>query len=594
MRSDAIKRGPERAPHRALLRALGCTDREIEQPFVGVINSYNEASPGHAHLDRIASQVKAGVRSAGGTPFEASTISVCDGLAMNHAGMRYSLASRELIADSVETLAQAHAYDALVLIASCDKIVPGMLMAAARLDVPALIVAGGPMLAGVRSSAVSPPYGEAGVRSSAVSPPYGEAGVRSSAVSPPYGEAGVRNGQSLDLNSAFVAVGAYVRGKISEAELEAIERACCPGCGSCAGMFTANTMNCLSEALGMALPGNGTIPAVAAGRLRLAWQAGARAVELAAQGITPRAILTRDAFRNALTLDMALGGSSNSVLHLLAIAHEAGVPLTLEEIDRLSHATPQLCKLSPAGPHHVEDLDRAGGVRALLAELASAGRLELGAMTVGGPLGAVLEGAQVQDASVIRPLAEPYAATGGLAILFGTLAPGGAVVKVGAVSERMLLHRGPARIFESEEQATQAILAGRFSEGDVLVVRNEGPKGGPGMREMLTPTSLLTGMGLDDRVALITDGRFSGATRGAAIGHISPEAAERGPIAALRDGDAIRIDIPNRRLDLELPEAELAARLAQLPPWQTQVERGYLRRYAALVTSAGSGAVFRD
>ncbi len=552
MRSEAIKQGPERAPHRSLLRALGLGDQELGQPFVGVINSYNEIVPGHAHLDRIAAAVKAGVRAAGGVPFEASTISVCDGLAMNHAGMRYSLASRELIADSVEILAQAHAFDALVLIASCDKIVPGMLMAAARLDIPALLVAGGPMLAGLVG------------------------------------------GQSADLNAAFMAVGAHARGAISAEELAAVERTCCPGCGSCAGMFTANTMNCLAEVLGLALPGNGTIPAVSASRLRLATAAGRRILGLLAEGVTPRRVLTRAALRNAVTVDMALGGSSNSVLHLLAIAHEAGVPLTLEEIDALSRATPQVCKLSPSGSHHVEDLDRAGGIRALMAQLARDGRLDTQALTVGGPLGDVLAGAAVADSTVIHPPSSAYAPTGGLAILSGNLAPGGAVVKAGAVSPRMLRHSGPARIFESEEEATQAILAGRFQSGDVLVIRNEGPKGGPGMREMLTPTSLISGMGVDDQVALITDGRFSGATRGAAIGHISPEAAERGPIAALRDGDLIRIDIPRRRLDVELPEAELAARLAQLPAWEPRVLGGYLRRYAALVTSAGSGAVFRE
>ncbi|MCL6431717.1 MAG: dihydroxy-acid dehydratase [Anaerolineae bacterium] len=550
MRSDALKQGPERAPHRSLLRALGCTDEDLARPFVGVISSYNEIVPGHMHLDRIAEAVKAGIRDAGGVPFVASTIAVCDGLAMNHAGMRFSLASRELIADSVEILAQAHAFDALVLIASCDKIVPGMLMAAARLDLPAILVAGGPMLAGRLGD------------------------------------------QKLDLNSAFMAVGAHARGTMSADELEAIERACCPGCGSCAGMFTANTMNCLTEALGMALPGNGTIPAASAARLRLATEAGRRIVSLLESGTTPRRILTRAAFRNAVTVDMALGGSSNSVLHLMAIAHEAGVPLTLDDFDSLGRATPQVCKLSPAGSHYVEDLDRAGGIYALMAELAADGRLDTSALTVNGPIDRGLAGHSVLDSGVIRPLSEPYAPTGGLAILKGNLAPGGAVVKAGAVSPKMLKHRGPARVFESEEEATQAILAGRFSPGDVLVIRNEGPKGGPGMREMLTPTSLLSGMGVDDQVALITDGRFSGATRGAAIGHISPEAAERGPIAALQDGDVIEIDIPNRRLEVELTPEELASRLAALPPWQPRAAAGYLRRYAALVTSAGTGAVF--
>jgi dihydroxy-acid dehydratase len=552
MRSAAIKQGPERAPHRSLLRALGCTDQDLSRPFVGIINSYNEIVPGHAHLDRIAAAVKAGVRAAGGVPFEASTISVCDGIAMNHAGMKFSLASREVIADSVEILAQAHAYDALVLIASCDKIVPGMLMAAVRLDLPTVIVAGGPMLAAHL------------------------------------------NGKDLDLNSAFMGVGAHARGLITDADLDAIEHACCPGCGSCAGMFTANTMNCLTEALGLALPGNGTVPAVSAARERLAQAAGERVMALLAQGVTARQILNEKAFRNAITVDMALGGSSNSVLHLLAIAHEAGVPLSLPGIDRIGRETPQICKLSPAGKHYLEDLDRAGGITAVMAELARNSRLDLDALTVSGHLGDVVQGVDTLNPDVIHRLNAPYAPTGGLAVLFGTLAPGGAVVKAGAVAARMQQHQGPARVFESEEEATQAILAGRFQTGDVLIVRNEGPKGGPGMREMLTPTSLISGMGVDDQVALITDGRFSGATRGAAIGHVSPEAAERGPIAAVRDGDVIRIDIPNRRLDIDVAADELAARLGQLPPWQPRVTSGYLRRYAEQVTSAGSGAVFKD
>jgi len=552
VRSDAIKRGPERAPHRSLLRALGCSDEEMARPFVGVINSYNEILPGHVHLPRVAEAVKAGVRAAGGTPFEASTISICDGLAMNHAGMRYSLASRELIADSVESLALAHAFDALVLIASCDKIVPGMLMAAARLDLPTVMVAGGPMLAGRLGDRI------------------------------------------LDLNSAFMAVGAHARGQITDAELDAIERACCPGCGSCAGMFTANTMNCLTEALGMGLPGNGTVPAVSAARLSLAERAGARVMDLLAEGITARQVLTPAAFHNAITVDMALGGSSNTVLHLMAIANEAGVDLSLQEIDAIGRRTPQLCKISPSGSHHVEDLDRAGGIPALMGELARGGHLDLSALTVSGRLSQVIERAQVTDAAVIHPLADAYAPTGGLAILSGSLAPDGAVVKAAAVAPSMLQHRGPARVFDSEEEATQAILAGRFTAGEVLVIRYEGPRGGPGMREMLTPTSLLSGMGADGQVALITDGRFSGATRGAAIGHISPEAAERGPIAALRDGDIIHIDIPNRRLDVDLSAAELAERLAQLPAWQPRIRTGYLRRYAEAVTSAGSGAVLRE
>ena len=554
MRSDVVKRGIERAPHRALLRALGCTDREMDQPFIGVINSYNEAIPGHANLHQIAAAVKAGVRAAGGTPFEVNTIGVCDGLAMNHLGMKYSLASRELIADSVEVVVQAHAFDALVLIPNCDKIIPGMLMAAARLNIPAIVVSGGPMLSGRL------------------------------------------DGRAVDLADTFMAVGAVARGEMSEADLDRLERAACPGCGSCAGMFTANTMNCLTEALGLGLPGHGTIPAAYAARTALAKQAGMQVMELLSRDLKPLDILTPAAFRNTFAVDMALGGSTNSVLHLLAIAHEAGVEIPLQELNEYSARTPHLCRMSPAaGGHHIEDLDRAGGIQAVMRRLLDGGLLNGDALTVTGQsLAQNLSGARVCDDSVIRRLDDPYSASGGLAILFGSLAPDGAVVKQAVVAPEMRQHTGPARVFDSEEEVTEAIMAGAFEEGEVLVVRYEGPKGGPGMREMLTPTSLLSGMGLDGKVALLTDGRFSGATRGAAIGHISPEAAEGGPLALVRDGDPIRIDIPNRSLDLMVPQAELDTRRGKLPAWEPAIKTGYLRRYAQAVTSACTGAVFRE
>ena len=554
MRSDVVKHGVERAPHRSLLRALGCTDREIDQPFVGVINSYNETIPGHIGLRQIADAVKAGIRMAGGTPFESNTIGVCDGLAMNHDGMKYSLPSRELIADSVEVVAQAHAFDALVLIPNCDKIIPGMLMAAARLNLPTIAISGGPMLAGHL------------------------------------------DGRAVDLADVFMAVGAVVRGEMAEAELDRLERAACPGCGSCAGMFTANTMNCLTEALGMGLPGHGTIPAIRADRVALAKQAGMQIMELLACEVKPLDILTPAAFRNAFAVDMALGGSTNSVLHLLAVAHEAGVEIPLHKLNDYSARTPHLCRMSPAaGGHHIEDLDRAGGIPAVMRRLLDGGLLDGDVLTVTGrTLAENLATVVVGDDLVVRPLDAPYSPTGGLVILFGNLAPDGAVVKQAVVAPEMQQHTGPARVFDSEEAATAAIVAGQFAKGDVLVIRFEGPKGGPGMREMLTPTSLLSGMGLDDKVALLTDGRFSGATRGAAIGHISPEAAERGPLAVVRDGDPIHIDIPNHTLDLEVSKAEITRRLAELPPWEPAVKTGYLRRYARAVTSASTGAVFHE
>ncbi|MDO8491434.1 MAG: dihydroxy-acid dehydratase [Dehalococcoidia bacterium] len=555
MRSDVVKRGIERAPHRALLRAVGLTDREIDQPFIGVVNSFTDIIPGHMHLRSIAEAVKAGVRSAGGTPFEFNTIGICDGIAMNHAGMRYSLPSRELIADSVELAVQAHAFDALVFIPNCDKIIPGMLMAAVRLNIPAIFVSGGPMLA----------------------------------------RRGIENGAraAYDLNSVFLGVGKVVQGKMSEAELARLEGIACPGCGSCAGMFTANTMNCLTEALGMGLSGNGTIPAVDSRRIHLAKEAGYRIVGLFRENLCPRDIITKDSLYNAFAADMALGGSTNSVLHLMALAHEAAIPFSLQAINEIGEKTPHLCKLSPSGEHHIEDLDLAGGIPAVMAEIK--GLLRLEAKTVAGvTLGKAIAGARNLDSTVIRHPSSPYSAKGGVAVLFGNVAPDGGVVKSAAVAPEMLKHRGPARVFDSEEEATRGIMQRQIKRGDVVVVRYEGPRGGPGMPEMLTPTSLLSGMDMDKEVALITDGRFSGATRGSAIGHVSPEAAARGPIAAIRDGDMISIDIPGHMLNVELSEAEISRRLAELPPFQPRVTTGYLRRYAEKVTSASTGAVFGD
>ncbi len=553
MRSDAVKEGIERAPHRALLRAVGCSSEDWRKPFIGVINSFSEIVPGHIHLRSIAEAVKEGVRSRGGVPFEVNTIAVCDGIAMNHAGMRYSLPSRELIADSVEILAQAHAFDGLVFIPNCDKVVPGMLMAAVRLNLPSVFVSGGPMLAGR----------------------FVQKGVA----------------RPVDLITVFQAVGEVVRGKMSKARLQELENIACPGCGSCAGMFTANTMNCLTEALGMALPGNGTIPAVAARRRRLAYRAGQQVMEVLAKNICPRDIITSDALYNAFAVDMALGGSTNSVLHLGAIAHEAGIDFPLSLINQISDSVPNICRLSPAGEHRVEDLDLAGGIPAVMHELG--GLLKLGAKTVSGrSIGEIARRATVRDREVIRPLSKPYAATGGITILFGNLAPDGAVVKSAAVAPEMLVHRGPARVFDSEEEATAAIMKGHFKSGEVIVIRYEGPKGGPGMREMLAATSLLSGMGMDREVALVTDGRFSGGTRGAAIGHVSPEAAERGPIAALQNGDIIKIDIPRHELEVELSSEEIRRRLALLPSFEPRIKSGYLKRYSDSVRSASAGAVF--
>lgn len=553
MKSDTVKRGIERAGHRALLHALGWSRADIDKPLIGIVNSFNEIVPGHIHLPQIAQAVKAGVWSGGGIPFEVNTIAVCDGIAMNHPGMKYSLPSRELIADSAEIMAEAHAFDALVFIPNCDKIIPGMLMAAVRLNLPAIFVSGGPMLAGRR-------------------------------------EVDGKE-ERVDVNTVFEAVGQVAAGKMKPEELEELEELACPGCGSCSGMFTANTMNCLTEALGMGLAGNGTIPAVDARRLQLAKRAGQQLMKLLADDVRPKDIVTKETIHNAFTVDMALGGSTNSVLHLMAIAHEAGVDFPLAMVNEISQRTPHLSRLRPAGDYHIEDLDRAGGIPAVMKELE--GLLHLKAKTVSGKsVAGVIADSQNNDKEVIRPVAKAHSPIGGIAVLFGNLAPEGAVVKRAAVAEEMMFHQGAARVFDSEEEATKAIMHKRIKPGEVIVIRYEGPKGGPGMREMLTPTALLSGMGMDKEVALITDGRFSGATRGAAIGHVSPEAASRGPIAALEDGDIIKIDIAHQKLDVELSDKEIAKRLSKLAEFEPKVKSGYLRRYAEKVSSASTGAVF--
>ncbi len=520
MKSHSIKQGIERAPHRALLRAVGVQSGDFNKPFIGVVNSFNEIVPGHTHLNSIAAAVKTGIIAAGGVPFEFNTIGVCDGIAMNHPGMKFSLPSRELIADSVEIMAEAHQFDALVFIPNCDKVVPGMLMAAVRLNVPSIFISGGPMLAGKLHKGGTC--------------------------------------RSVDLISVFTAVGSVINGQMTEAELEEIEIAACPGCGSCSGMYTANTMNCLTEAVGMSLPGNGTIPAVDSRRLHLARQAGRQIMALWENNLRPRDIITKESIANAFAVDMALGGSTNSVLHFMAIAHEAGIKFPLSLINEISGRVPHLCKISPASDVHIEDLDLAGGIPAVMHEISKLLNGKAKTVTL-KPLAATFKNARVRNHEVIRPFARPFSRTGGLAILFGNLAPGGAVVKSGAVAPKMMVHKGPARVFENEEDATRGIMAGKIKKGDVVVIRYEGPRGGPGMREMLTPTSLLSGMGLDKSVALITDGRFSGGTRGAAIGHVVPEAAERGPIAAVRNGDIINIDIPARKLDIAVSDAEIEA-----------------------------------
>ena len=552
MRSDQVKKSLEKAPHRSLLKALGLTDEEIARPFVGIVNSANELIPGHMHLNQIVSAVKAGVRLSGGTPMEFSVIGICDGIAMNHAGMRYSLPSREIIADSIELVVMAHAFDALVFVPNCDKIVPGMLMACLRLNIPSIVLSGGPMLAG---------------------------NLR---------------GKTVDLISVFEAVGQLKAGRITEEELKELEDCACPTCGSCSGMFTANSMNCLTEALGLGLPGNGTVPAPFSERLRLAKQAGMQIMELLAKDIKPRDIATPQAFRNAIAVDMALGCSTNTVLHVPAVAYEAGIELDLMDFDTMSSKVPYLCSLSPAGPHHIEDLYRAGGIQGVMKRLNELGVLDTGVMTVTGRmLRKNLDAARIYDDEVIRPIERAYRPEGGIAILKGSLAPDGAVVKQSGVLPEMMQRRGKARVFDSEENAVEAILGGVVNKGDIVVIRYEGPKGGPGMREMLAPTSAIVGMGMDRDVALITDGRFSGGTRGAAIGHCSPEAAEGGPLAFVQDGDIISLDIPGRRLDLLVDDAELSRRKSA---WKQPAKSltGVLKRYAQLSLSADKGARYKD
>ena len=549
-----MTQGLEKAPHRSLLYALGLTREEIDRPLVGVVNSRNEVVPGHVHLQTIADAAKAGVRAAGGTPMEFPAIAVCDGLAMNHEGMRFSLPSREIIADSIEIMATAHPFDAMVFIPNCDKVVPGMLMAMLRLNIPSILISGGPMYAGSW------------------------------------------RGKSVDLITVFEAVGWRRRGDIDDNELEDLISQACPSCGSCSGMYTANTMNCLSEAIGLALPGNGTIPAPLAERQRLAKTAGMRVMDLLEKDIKPRDIVTAKSVRNAVAVDLALGGSTNTVLHLPSVFREAELDLGLEVFDEISKKTPNLCKLSPAGHYHIEDLHRAGGIPAVMRQLADSGLVDLGTMTVTGmTLGDNLDAlmASVKDDDVIRPMTNPYSKEGGIAILRGSLAPNGAVVKQSAVAPEMMSHTCNARVFESEEAAVEAILDSNINPGDVVVIRYEGPKGGPGMREMLTPTSAIAGMGLDTSVALITDGRFSGGSRGAAIGHVSPEAMENGPIGLVEEGDKIEIDIPNRKLNLLVDEAELAKRRENFKPAKEESKSPFLRRYARMVSSAAEGAVWK-
>ena len=552
MRSDVVKKGVAKAPHRSLFKASGLTDEEINKPLIGIVTSQNDIIPGHVNLDKIVEGVKKGVLMSGGTPLVFPTIGVCDGIAMGHQGMKYSLVTRELIADSVECMANAHAFDALVFIPNCDKIVPGMVMAALRVNVPSIIVSGGPMLAGKFK------------------------------------------GKEVSLSTMFEAVGSVESGLMLESDLAELEEKACPTCGSCSGMFTANSMNCLCEVLGLALPGNGTIPAVYSERIRLAKYAGMAVMKLLEKDIKPRDIVTESAIKNALTVDMALGCSTNSVLHLTAIANEAKLPINLDIINGMSAKVPNLCKLAPASDTHIEDLYAAGGIRAVMSELNKKNLLNLNCVTVTGKtVGENIEGAKVLDYSVIKHIEEPYSQTGGIAVLKGNLAPDGAVVKRSAVLKEMLVHKGPAKVFNSEEEAIAAIMDKKIVEDDVVVIRYEGPKGGPGMREMLSPTSAICGMGLDKSVALITDGRFSGATKGAAIGHVSPEAAEGGNIALVQDGDIISIDILNGNLDLLVSDQELAKRREALKPMEPKVKEGYLSRYAKLVSSASTGAIYK-
>ncbi len=545
-------KGLKKAPHRSLFKAMGYIDEELKHPIVGVVNAASEIIPGHIHLNQITDAVKAGVRMGGGTPIEFPVIGVCDGIAMHHEGMKYSLMSREIIADSIEVMAMAQPFDGLVLVTNCDKIVPGMLMASLRLNMPSIIISGGPMLRGIF------------------------------------------RGKAVDVISVFEAVGEVMAGKMTENDLKRLEDKACPGCGSCAGMFTANSMNCLSEAIGLALPGNGTIPAVMAARIRLAKDSGIQIVKLIEKGIKPRDIATPSAFKNAIAVDMALGCSTNTVLHLMAIAHEAKVSLNLKTFDEMSRNVPQLCSLRPGGPHFLQDLDAAGGVPAVMMELSKKDLLDLGVMTVKGePLKEVLAHSENKNPEVIRPIERLYNKEGGLAVLFGNLAPEGGVVKQSAVVSEMMVGTFRARVFNSEEEATDAILDKRINPREVIVIRYEGPKGGPGMREMLTPTAAIVGMGLDREVALITDGRFSGGTRGAAIGHVSPEAASGGPITLVEEGDIIEINIPKRTLNLMVSEEEMEKRRSLWKPHPLKIKEGYAVRYAHLVTSASKGAILK-
>ncbi|MQY74979.1 MAG: dihydroxy-acid dehydratase [Clostridia bacterium] len=550
MRSDIMKKGVARLPHRSIFKSLGYTDEEIRRPIIGVVNSVNELIPGHMHLDSIAGAVKAGIRIAGGTPQEFSTIGMCDGVAMNHIGMKYSLATREIIADSIEAVSMAHPFDGLVLIPSCDKIVPGMIMAALRLNIPSIVISGGPMLAGKFK------------------------------------------GEDIDYSTCYEAIGKYKKGKYTDEDLREIEEEACPTCGSCSGMFTANSMNCLSEAIGIALPGNGTIPAVYSKRLRLAKTAGMKIMELVNKNIKPKDIVTIDAVKNALTVDMALGCSTNTILHLPAIANEAGVDFNLEMVNEISNRTPNLCRLSPAGKHHLEDLYSAGGVEAVMDELLKNGLIngELGTVS-GEKVKENISGSKILNKEVIRKVSNPYIKDGGIAILWGNLAPEGCVVKRVAVDPSMYYHKGKARIFNSEEESLEAIMNGKINSGDVIIIRYEGPKGGPGMREMLAPTSAIAGIGLDREVVLITDGRFSGATRGASIGHVSPEAQAGGPICIVEEGDFIEINIPENKIKLLLSDEEIERRMKSWQPPTIKIKEGFLARYSRLVTSAAKGAI---
>lgn len=550
MRSDVVKKGMQTAPQRSLFNALGLTEEELERPLVGIVSSYNEIVPGHMNIDKIVEAVKTGVAMAGGTPIVFPAIAVCDGIAMGHMGMKYSLVTRDLIADSTECMALAHQFDALVMVPNCDKNVPGLLMAAARVNVPTVFVSGGPMLAGHV------------------------------------------NGQKTSLSSMFEAVGANAAGKMSDEEVDNYVCNACPTCGSCSGMYTANSMNCLTEAIGMGLQGNGTIPAVYSQRIKLAKHAGMKVMELLEKNIRPRDILTKEAFMNALTVDMALGCSTNTMLHLPAIAHEAGVEINLDIANEISAKTPNLCHLAPAGHHYMEELNEAGGIYAVMNELAQAGLLNTDLITATGKtVGENIKGCENKNPEIIRPIDDPYMKTGGIAVLRGNIAPDSCVVKRSAVVPEMMVHEGPARVFDCEEDAIAAIKGGKIVEGDVVVIRYEGPKGGPGMREMLNPTSAIAGMGLGSSVALITDGRFSGASRGASIGHVSPEAAVGGPIALVEEGDIIMIDIPNMKLELDVSDEVLAERKAKWQPREPKVTTGYLKRYAALVTSGNRGAI---